>query len=431
MVSQRISGIPEYLNKFYKCCVSKFLLAVCCFVLAGCDNGRETELYYMPSTGQSNSVGGGGASTALSTSAMYNNLLKYNYNGPSLVPLIEPVMSLAAAGQSLTNVETHISGMGNALESALRNDKPQSEKYRTMVFGSHGQGGRDYEWIKKGGGGVSFQNTLDAVAFIKQKIAIATESFNVPGVVLIHGENDAQKKNNNYSNNLMQLQLNYEKDIQQITGQSTPVRLFITQTIGDIDVFGGANANMAVKVSQLEASQADNRIILVGPSYMIPPGVPVNFHFDNVGYRRLGEYYAKVIKKVVFDGDSWTPLSPNKFDLNENIITVDFSVPVPPLKFDTDILIPNSGFEVLDGSEPIDIKSIDIASPTSLNIILSRSPLRNELHIRYGFQRYRDYPNGGGSLSDSDATASLYGNSLANYCVQFRYKLIDGKATLY
>jgi hypothetical protein len=431
MVRQRISGIHECLNRFYRFYVPNFMLAVCYFVLAGCDNGRETELYYIPSTGQSNSVGGGGESTALSTSAMYINLLKYNYNGPSLLPLVEPVMSLAAAGQHLMNVETHISAMGNALESALRNEKPHSEKYRTMIFGSHGQGGRDYEWIKKGGGGVSYQNTLDAVAFIKQKMATATKEFNVPGVVLIHGENDAQKKNNRYSNNLMQLQLNYEKDIQQITGQSTPVRLFITQTIGDIDVFGRADANMAVKVSQLQASQGDNKIILVGPTYMIAPGVPTNFHFDNVGYRRLGEYYAKVIKKVVFDGDSWTPLSPNRFTLNKNIITVDFNVPVPPLNFDKDIIIPSAGFEVLDGSKPIDIKSIDIASPTSLKIILSRSPIKDELHIRYGFQRYKDYPNGGGSLIDSDATVSLYENALPNYCVQFRYKLISGKATLY
>lgn len=409
--------------------LTNIFLILTFFILMSCSQNqyKKNEIFYFPSTGQSNSVGGGGESKALSKKPMFNNLYKYTH-GPSILPLIEPVMSLAAAPQKLYDVETHISAMANNLEYQIRKNK--TLKRRIMIFGSHGQGGRNYEWIKKGGGGISYQDTLNAISFLKEKHSKSKFKLIVPGVIFIHGENDAQEKNKNYFQNLMELQENYENDIKDITGQSTPVLLFLTQTIGDINVFGGSNSSMAVKMSQLKSSQKNKKIILVGPTYMIPPGYITNFHFDNFGYRRLGEYFGKVIKYVIFDKKTWTPLSPKNFTLNNNLITIDFNVPVLPIRFDHNIKIPDEGFKIFDGDKPINISSIKISSPSSIQITLENKPKQNKLEISYGFERLSNYPNGGGTIMDSDNSFSLYKNSLANYLVQFKYEFINDKSKL-
>ena len=76
---------------------------------------EKNEIYYFPSTGQSNSVGGGGESPAISKKPTYNNIDK-DTNDPSISPSIEPLMSFANAPQKLYDVETHISAMANNLE---------------------------------------------------------------------------------------------------------------------------------------------------------------------------------------------------------------------------------------------------------------------------------------------------------------------------
>lgn len=129
-----------------------------------------------------------------------------------------------------------------------------------------------------------------------------------------------------------------------LTGDSIlRLPLFVSQMNSRLN----PNRSLNVPVAQLQAHKENpGNIILVGPKYQYSYIVD-HTHLTNVDSRHSGEMFAKVIKKVMIDGETWNPLMPKSIVRVGRIITVDYYIPVGSLQLDTTNVAPrpNFGFE--------------------------------------------------------------------------------------
>lgn len=242
--------------------------------LTGCLSPRRPApppVYMVPSTGQSNSIGGGQQPPLTRVSAFHN--WKVNPTNDAVVLGGEPTTGCEDRGPT----ETHATAMADTITELTG---------RTVVVSNSGEGSSPYSWIKKGGGGCAYAHSLGAVrAALKMFPALV-----VPGVVLIHGDSDAVAGTRDYDADLLELQRDYDRDIRALTGQETPVRLYVT-------LFGSAGTptnDAEIKAAARRAVAADPAVVSAGTLAGAPliPGTP---HLTNAGYRSVGEMIGRVV----------------------------------------------------------------------------------------------------------------------------------------
>jgi hypothetical protein len=299
---------------------------------------------------------------------------------------------------------------------------------RRMLLSNIGRNGAKYSEQKKGTS--LYDLGLQQFVGAPQTVACALHAYRPQAIFAVGGEGD--RINPNYDLDVRQWQSDYEADIQRVTGYGNAIPMFHSQFSAWTSFTGGSLSACESPYKVLAESEANpGRTILVCPRYVFPyvgagasfPG----FHLSNVGYRWLGEYYAKAYKKVVVDGGAWTPLKPNTITRVGAVITATFAVPAPPLVLDTTLVSNpgNFGFEYTDDSgSPPTISSVTIVGPATVEITLSSTPTGGNKRLRYaytGVPGNSGGPTSGprGNLRDSDSTASLYGNTLYNWCVHF------------
>jgi hypothetical protein len=313
--------------------------------------------------------------------------------------------------------ETIASGAANHVVSVAPLEK--------VMVSNIGQNGAGYDIQKKG----EPLYQLGATQFRDGPQAAANNLFRyAPAAVFVVGGH-ADDLSLTYGQDIRQWQEDYQKDIQYLTGYTGTIPMFHSQIseriFGDFDLVQSPLQLLA----QSEASP--NNTILVCPRYFLPragegalfPG----FHLNSEGYRWLGEYYGKAYKQVVVDGGSWTPLKPASISRSGTTITAVFDVPVPPLVLDTTLVSDpgNNGFEYLDDSgAPPAIVSVSVTGADTVEIELAAEPTGGNERLRYAYQNLPGNDAGPttgprGNLRDSDATPSLNGNSLYNWCVHF------------
>ncbi|MCF6277055.1 MAG: fibronectin type III domain-containing protein [Candidatus Magasanikbacteria bacterium] len=353
------------------------------------------------STGQSLSEGQNG-SPALSTSQPYSNKM---LSGSSLVPLIE------------SSVETMSSAMANTLTALSPDGSFQSAVTR------HGIGGTAYSGLKKGTS--AYNNGLSQTTDVKNAATALGLTDRVIGVTAIHGESDQLAGNGGlYQGYLEAWQSDYETDIKAITGQTRTIPLFTDQ----MSSFNWYNAAFpSITLDQLSAAEDNpDKIVLVTPKYFFT--YSDSAHLTNVGYRWLGEYYGKVIKKVVIDGEAWRPLSPDTIVRNDNVIYAQFHVPAGELAFDTSLVSArnNYGFEYYDSTTSASISSVELLDSETVKVTLDSTPTGSGQKLRYAYTGVAGTVPGAqivgspaGNLRDTDPTSSLYGNTLYNWAVHF------------
>jgi hypothetical protein len=361
----------------------------------------DNYLNHILSTGQSLSIGTNGA-PALTTTQPYNNVM---LNCLSLSPLVE------------TNVETISSAMANSITAHVSYGKYQ------IAVTRNGVGATPYAGLKKGT--IPYYNGLMQVLLVKANAEALGKIYRVIGVTTIHGESDQLAGNGPYYEGyLVEWQHDYEKDIESITGQTGTIPMFTDQ----MSSYTGYNsATSEIPLAQLSAYENNpQKIVLVGPKYFL--NYSDSAHLTNTSYRWLGEYYGKVIKKVVVDKQTWRPLLPERIVRNSNIIYIQFSVPVPPLVLDTSLILAkkNYGFEYYDDSSSASITNVEIINSDTVKITLNTRPIGSNQRLRYAYTGTAGaYPgaqslgSSRGNLRDSDSTASIYGNTLYNWAVHF------------
>jgi hypothetical protein len=357
-------------------------------------------LYHILSTGQSLSLGYEGA-PSLSGTQPYDNKMLNGSN--ALSSLIE------------SGLESPASAMGNGI-TALNG--------KQVAVTKHGMGNKGYADLKKG---TSYYNTgISQVSFVKSGAEAISKTEKVIAVTAVHGENDHIAGNAaSYEGYLVEWQNDYEADIQAITGQNDTVPLF-TDQIGSWTQYGSATSG--IPSAQLSAAENNpDKIVLIGPKYFLNYSSS-SPHLINTSYRWLGEYYAKVIKKVVFDGETWKPLSPGTIERNGNIIYAKFHVPAGSLVFDTNLVSENTnyGFEYFDNSSSATISSVELVNADTVKITLNTTPTGTNQRLRYAYTGTPNADAGAqpagsprGNLRDTDPAISLSGNNLYNWSVHF------------
>jgi hypothetical protein len=172
--------------------------------------------------------------------------------------------------------------------------------------------------------------------------------------------------------------------------------------------------------AQLNAHIEDpGKVILVGPKYQYHYRSD-KLHMDvNTQEKQMGEMYAKVMSKVLFEDETWDPLMPSSILRSGNIITVNYHIPYGNLAIDTTNVAerPDYGFEFAQtGGNSVSIDSVELINNNSqVKITLSDTPTGTSQHLRYAWSCYisatwcaqaGDATAVGGNIRDTDTSVS-------------------------
>lgn len=294
-----------------------------------------------------------------------------------------------------------------------------------LAVAAFGVGGAPYSSLKSGT--ANYTSVTQNVSRAKLISSDYNTSLVVPGFMVVHGEGD--NTSTTYSNDIVQWQSDYSKDVCAITGQTNAVPFFHSQISSWTSPGYSTNKSSLAMLAAYQFNPNTN--VLVCPKYFLT--YADGLHLTNSSYRWLGEYYAKAWKTVVVDKQRWYPLYPT--NISRTLVTIDLTFPTTnDLTFDTTLVsqAANYGFEYFDdGALPPTILSVNFTgtSPTNtVRIILTSNPVGNA-RIRYAFTGTNS--TGASAISGprgnlkrpETAYTSLYGNNLDDWCLHFDYPL--------
>jgi hypothetical protein len=234
---------------------------------------------------------------------------------------------------------------------------------------SHGVGGYAYSQLKKGT--QPYENIIDSVRAGVRNAARLGLRYNVPGICLQHGEGDFS--NVNYAANLAEWTADFNADIVPLTGQATPIKLWMTQPC---NWAWAALTHSIMPLSpriMLAEHEAEN-VILVTPTYHVlhDLGDPEQWiHISAYGRRVIGEKYAEALAF----GPEWSPLRPTGIVATGSNIVLSFAGRQGALQFNeyhattnpNGVVDPgNKGFRLTDSAGAA-LGGITISSATLIN----------------------------------------------------------------
>jgi len=378
-------------------------------------NGGLPILHHILGTGQSLSVGWSGG-PPLTTNQPYGNLMLsgVGQTGTDLVPLIE--------GPNLHGAE--VETISSALANTLTALSPQTNY--TSIVTRHGEGARSYAQLKKGTSW--YAKGMDQVQKALAAAAAMGKDYQVVAVTTVHGESDHLGGNGAaYAGYLKEWQSDYDADVKALTGQTNDIPMFLCQ------MSSHTLYNMATSLlpgAQLWAAENSRWHTLVCPKYFLT--YVDGAHLTAQSYRHLGEYYGKALKAVLVDGREWTPLTPARIVRDGTNITVDLHVPVSPIVIDTNAVLAqaNFGFEYADDTSSASISSVSVLDADTIVVALDAVPTGAKPRLRYAhtgtsgsWAGWNQAGSARGNIRDSDATDSLYGNTLYNWLVHFDHPI--------
>lgn len=358
--------------------------------------------------GQSLAAGGGTGVSAISTSQPYSNTM---FSSGVLYPSTLTAYAPLVEGSPGPDRETLASGFANQLTAW---DSAQS-----LFMSDWAIDGQAYSALKKGGSGPAYADSLTSVTYTAAHLPLGKTSFRYGATLCVHGEANASDVN--YAADLLQWQTDYETDIKSATGQSGSIPMLVSQWQAD-------GPNLGQFYDAYIANP--NKVILVGPKYFLPHSD--SLHLTSPAYITLGEYYAKVYRQAVLNGQSWTPLRPLTATRSTNVITLTYTGRVGNLILDTTTVtnLPdgNFGFTYSDNAtHTITIASVAITDAANGIIQLTLSGTPNGSG---GTLTYAATSNGAGGegpvtgqrgcVRDSDPTSSRDGQPLYNWAINWK-----------
>ncbi|MDR3692709.1 MAG: hypothetical protein P4L46_25235 [Fimbriimonas sp.] len=395
-------------------------------------------------TGQSLSVGAR-AWPALSTSQPFGNLRLYTgdlafpilADDPKLkmVPLVEPAGRQApnypsSWPENIDGETPHTAAANEISALAVQRKLPPIVTVHSVV----GEDGQGIVYLKKGAihhgiNGRSFEGAMIETTAITRLAKAAGKTYGIGAIFVTHGESDCG--NPKYGEELMQLALDYDRDIKLITGQTRDVLMIASQQNSVMD-----DAPSTTTQWELGVRYAD-RFVCSGPKYQYPY-VADAVHLTAVGYQELGEKYGQVFFERSILGRPWKPLEPVAIRRLGKSIQVEFHVPVGKLQWAGEMGTPHAqiaewaagkGFELRDKvGAKLAIASVEIARNGRSVTIEGASEVPEGAVLSYAMiadSASRQTPNPGtkrwGLLRDSDPFVGYTTHiPQPNYCVAFK-----------
>lgn len=340
--------------------------------------------------GQSLSIGGGNT-TVVSTTQPYSNLTFASaVDGTSALdfsatkPLVESTRT-AIDGRS-DRGETPVSGAVNAASMFAYRDNGIDPSTFPIFGSTGGKGGTVIDLLDKGEDW--YNNKF--LAHIWGAYKLSGGSYGLPCVGWVQGESDVEAAtpidSATYKAKLAQLRDDTQDYVYSLNNQRYPV-FFITYQLSH-----KIKTTDAVARAQFELDRDNEFFGISTPTYIFPTNNDGAGHLSPVGYKLLGAYYGRAFKQVVFDKIKPKGIKPLSAVKSGTTITIKFSVPQLPLKFDTTNLPPttNQGFSVHDSNGLVAVSSVAVNNDT-VTITLA-ADTNNALTVKYAYE-YLASPN--------------------------------------
>lgn len=304
--------------------------------------------------------------------------------------------------------------LGNFLRKLwLQKNCLERDPARRFVVSSTGVNGRTIEELSKGASPELYQRPLQAVRQVKNIADGLSVSYSIGAIIWLQGEwnyngtRGGVQTKDEYKAKLEKLYNDMLRDMATgIAGQKSPPAIFMYQTGA---TYSSDKYDLAIGMAQWEFCKEHPNAYLVTPVYDKPDK---GGHLTGNGYRMQDMQFAKVIHRVLNEGQGWEALGPIRIIRIGRVVYVLYHVPSPPLQFRPSYVgrIPtmyaDKGFRVTDSAGTVPIESVEIAADTIIKITLAAVPV-GEAKLWYGDKTAH---NGNGNVFDSDTFASL-----ANY----------------
>ena len=179
------------------------------------------------------------------------------------------------------------------------------------------------------------------------------EHLEVVALCLVDGEHEAAEgvPGSLHRRGLSSLQLQYDADIRALTGQTEPVRLYLTQT----DRIS-PSLEPDIPLAQLNAKFDNPQVQCVGPTYFAAPACAPGSgpRIAAAGYRRIGQLFGRFLLDDLW-GPQRDPLRiEDAYWIGEQTIRVRYNRPIglesDNARIDISGLGPALGFEFSDGA---------------------------------------------------------------------------------
>lgn len=285
---------------------------------------------------------------------------------------------------------------------------------RRFVVSSTGVNGRTIEELSKGANPELYQRPLQAVKQVKAIADGLGVSYAIAAFIFIQGEwnyngtRGGVQTKDEYKKAMGTLFPDMTNDMASgIAGQKSPPAIFMYQTGAGYTV---DKYDLGIGMAQWEFCKENANAYLVTPAYPFPDK---GGHLTSNGYRWMDMQFAKVMHRVLNEGQGWEPLGPIRIVRIGRVVYVLYHVPSPPLQFRpayvgrVPTMYADKGFRITDSTDnTVPIESVEIAADTIIKITLAALPA-GEAKLWYGD---RTTHFGNGNVFDSDNFASL-----ANY----------------
>ena len=368
--------------------------------------GYSANLNFFPIYGQSLAAGSDGGAI-LTTAQEYDNVM--------FPVAADTPTSYAPAFATGVNTETPMYGALGHVKELIgeAGADPVGVNYRLLTC-NNGYGSYGIQALSKGNS--TFTKLISQVAAAKSIAAANGDTFRFRATMWLQGEADSGMSYATYKYEMRKLAADLDDMGRAAAVQRESPILIAYQCT--------TNPNANVALAQLDASIEDPLIYIACPKYPMEHSSG-GLHWTAEGSKFGGGYFGLVYKKVVIDGEDWSPVRPLSYSQSGSDVTITMHVPVGPLALDTTLLPAqtNYGFAAFDsGGTPISITGVALVDTDKVKITTA-SPIPSGGYITYA-QSAQPEPvhslGGCGNLRDSQGASITYiGKPMHNWCVLF------------
>lgn len=302
-----------------------------------------------------------------------------------------------------------------------------------LLVSLHGRGGYTIAQLSKGT--LYYSNMMTAITNAKLEADRLGYAYEVPFMHWRQGEADRNAVAGVYLASMLQLQADFEADVNAITGRTDRIPMLVEQ-ISNVTSYAGVVTSNVV-FEQLQASiDYPDRFICTGPSYNLGH-LADGTHMLAPEYQRLGCNNASAASGVI-NGGRFQPLMATRATRNGLKVTVEFYVPHGPLVLDTkNVTDPKTfvangvtintvnGLRWVDSQNSAKVVSLRLVGNNAVELTLDVEPTGSSPYVGIGDIGVAG--NWGGpttgmrtNLRDSSNTADGFGHPLYNWACHQR-----------
>ena len=251
--------------------------------------------------------------------------------------------------------------------------------------------------------------------------------FYVPAVCFMQGESDiADYPDTDYKQLLLQFKHDINSDIKAITHQTEDIRIIVYQanSLTRAEHFQALSHNSRetiVPQTFVDLLLSDTLFWASGPTYPYPVVREV-VHIDGKSQQQMGRLESLSALAIMRRQPRITGLLPIGTEHTDSDVVVHFSVPRPPLVFDTIQVskASNYGFSVITPANR-DIATSATITGNSIRIACSSSPENARVRYAVNGDRMKSGNQHGprGNLRDSQGDSIISPSPLHNWAYQF------------